>query len=213
MTFTTEAPSNNGKGLALNLSHGIGVIDRAIVRFGEGNQQRNLPKFQMRSNSTKVYIPQDNRDYAVVSAENEGDMPVCFKAAENGVYTLTVSETFHSPLSTLHLIDNLTGNDVDLLQSPSYTFEAKTTDYESRFKLVFATGNADETDTFAFFSNGEIIINGEGTLQVIDMLGHLLISREVNSSLLIPHSSLTAGVYVLRLINGDDVKTQKIVIE
>ena len=28
-----------------------------------------------------------------------------------------------------------------------------------------------------------------------------------------PHSSLTSGVYVLRLINGTDVKTQKMVIE
>ena len=60
---------------------------------------------------------------------------------------------------------------------------------------------------------GGLTSTGEGVLQVIDMLGHILISHEVNSSLLIPHFSLTAGVYVLRLINGDDVKTQKIVIE
>ena len=26
---------------------------------------------------------------------------------------------------------------MDLLQNPSYTFNAKTTDYESRFKLLF----------------------------------------------------------------------------
>ena len=39
--------------------------------------------------------------------------------------------------SYLHLIDNLTGNDVDLLATPSYSFEAKTTDYDLRFKLVF----------------------------------------------------------------------------
>jgi hypothetical protein len=49
--------------------------------------------------------------------------------------------------SYLHLIDNMTGADVDLLpllrgqgglnQPATYTFTAKTTDYESRFKLVF----------------------------------------------------------------------------
>jgi hypothetical protein len=41
-------------------------------------------------------------------------------------------------LDYLHLIDNLTGADVDLLQMPEYTFTAKTTDYASRFRLVFS---------------------------------------------------------------------------
>ena len=31
-----------------------------------------------------------------------------------------------------------TGADIDLLQTPSYTFEARTTDNTSRFKLVFS---------------------------------------------------------------------------
>ena len=37
----------------------------------------------------------------------------------------------------LHLIDNLTGKDIDFLATPSYTFEGKTTDVISRFKLAF----------------------------------------------------------------------------
>ena len=224
MTFTTTKPeTNNGKGLVLNLSKGAstgsatrgGIIDRAIVRFGEGRQ---LPKFQMRSNSTKVYIPQDGNDYAMVNVGRDGagtvstEIPVNFKAQENGTYTLTISGVFRSPFSVLRLIDNMTGNDIDLLQTPSYSFEAKTTDYESRFKLVFATGDTDETDTFAFFSNGEIIVNGEGTLQVIDMLGRVIVQRR-DGACTVSTQGMTAGVYVLRFINGDDVKTQKIVIE
>ena len=231
MTFTTEAPSNNGKGLALNLSHGIGVIDRAIVRFGEGNQQRNLPKFQMRSNSTKVYIPQDNRDYAVVSAENEGEMPVSFKAKENGTYTLSVSgtengerngealneakrvKTENGKFSVLRLIDNLTGADIDLLQSPSYTFEAKTTDYESRFKLVFATGNASD-DPFASFSNGTLVINHQGnaTMNVYDVTGRRIDTQRVNGTCQVGFNP-APGVYMIQLVGGNDTKTQKIVVK
>ena len=218
LTFTTEAPSKSGKGLALNLSQGRGVIDRAIVRFGEGQQ---LPKFQLRESSTKVYIPQDNKDYAVVNVGRDAmhcvstEIPVHFKARENGVYTLTVSETFSSQLSAfsyLHLIDNLTGNDVDLLETQSYTFEAKVTDYASRFKLVFATGDADNSEDFAFISNGNIIINGEGTLQVIDVLGRVIVPVDGRTRC-VPTDAMSAGVYVLRLINGEDVKTQKIVIK
>ncbi len=57
----------------------------------------------------------------------------------------------------LHLIDNMTGVDVDLFATPGYRFDALTTDYASRFRLVFATGNSAESDNFAF-------INGAGNL-------------------------------------------------
>jgi hypothetical protein len=72
--------------------------------------------------------------------------------------------------------------------------------------------NENENSPFAFINNGNIIVNGEGTLQVIDMMGRVIESREVipHSAFKIPHSP---GVYVLRLINGDDVKTQKIILK
>jgi hypothetical protein len=114
----------------------------------------------------------------------------------------------------------MTGADVDLLvpelvEGPaSYTFTAKTTDYESRFKLVFAVGSSTGSDTFAFINNGNIIVNGEGTLQVFDVLGHQLVTKQL-STLNSKLSTLNykSGVYVLRLINGENVRTQKIVIE
>ena len=211
-TRATNTSQQENQRIILDLSHGGTVIDRAIIRFDEGQP---LPKYQIHDNSTKVYIPQDGKNYAVINATGTDEIPVNFKAENNGTYTLTVSGTFHSPLSTFHLIDNLTGADIDLLATPSYTFTAKTNDYASRFKLVFSIQpNGDETDhdPFAFFSNGNIVINGEGILQVIDMVGRQLFNHKVNSSLLIPNSSLTAGIYVLRLINGNEIKNQKILI-
>ena len=78
---------------------------------------------------------------------------------------------------------------------------------------MFATGEA-EDETFAFISNGSIVVNGEGVLQVIDMLGHIIDQRDVETSYYgVSTDAMTPGVYVLRLINGDNVKTQKMVIE
>lgn len=117
--------------------------------------------------------------------------------------------------ATLTLIDNLTGAHVDLLSTSAYTFEAKTTDYASRFRLVFsANDESDDGAPFAFVSNGNIIVNGTGTLQMFDILGKELVRKEF-STLNSQCSTLnyTPGVYVLRLINGNDVKTQKIIIE
>ena len=108
----------------------------------------------------------------------------------------------------------MTGADVDLLQTPSYTFKANMTDYESRFKLVFVSNGAtDNSETFAFCSNGNWIIcyEGEATLQVIDVMGRILSSETINGSVS-KAIHATPGVYMLRLVNGNDVKVQKIVV-
>ena len=206
--YSTEAPAN-GKSSMLNMtvSEGNRRIDQARVRFGQGH---NLKHMSFRTNS-KLYMTQDNNDYAVVYTENEGEMPVSFKAEENGTYTLSFNAEEVS-FGYLHLIDNMTGNDVDLLATPSYTFEAKTTDYESRFKLVFATGNND--DNFAFFSNGSFVINNEGnaTLQVIDITGRIVKSESINGCANV-NMNAAPGVYMLRLVNGENVKVQKVVVK
>ena len=189
------------------------IIDRAIVSFDEG---RTLPKFQINESSTKLYIPQNGADYAIAFSDRTGEMPLNFKAAKNGSYTLTV-DAEDIEAGYLHLIDNMTGANVDLLVQPSYTFNAKTTDYESRFKLVFAangpSAGSGSDEPFAYISDGEIIINGEGTVQVIDMLGHQLLSKEKTSDFRLPTSGFSSGVYVLRLITSSETKTQKIVVK
>ena len=210
ITFTTTQPSKKSQNLVLNLSNGQRLIDRAIVRFDGGDL---LPKLQFRQGSTMVYIPMDGQDYAVVSCEEMGAMPVNFKAENNGTYTLSMNSE-NVGFAYLHLVDNMTGADVDLLQTPSYSFEARTTDIESRFKLVYATGDNSQEDNFAFFSNGSFVINNEGnaTLQVIDVTGRMISSETINGCANV-NVNAAAGVYMLRLVNGDNVKVQKVVVK
>ena len=195
------------------VTRGIANCDRVRVRFDQGN---NFGKFQLNPDNTKLYITQGNKDFAVVRSEAQGELPVNFKAAANGNYTINV-DVKNTEMGYLHLIDNMTGNDVDLLATPSYTFEAKTTDYASRFRLVFSANNVDENaieDAFAFISNGEIIlngVNGNTTVQVFDVTGRMI--NSTNGANRIATNNLTDGVYMLRLINGDNVKTQKIVVK
>jgi uncharacterized protein YjdB len=212
ITFVKGEPSAKSPKVTLNVGNGTesGVIDRAIVCFGE---TRQMPKFQFDRNSTKVYIPVEGKEYALVRGEEMGELPVNFKAESNGTYSLNFSSEIVE-FAYLHLIDNKTGNDVDLLKTPSYSFEAKTTDYESRFKLVFATGDNSNDDNFAFFSNGSFVINNEGEaeLQVIDVMGRILSSETINGCTNVNVNG-AAGVYMLRLINGDNVKVQKVVVK
>lgn len=195
--------------------------DRAYVQIGGGN---TLRKMDLGGNTPKVSVRHEGKDWSSVNIEAAtGEMPVSFKATENGTYTIRVNVE-GLLVDYLHLIDNLTGADVDLLplltgqgglnQPATYTFEAKASDYVSRFKLVFSAicEDADgDNETFAFVNNGNIIVNGEGTLQVIDLTGRVLVSRYGVHT--VSTNGMTPGVYVLRLIQGDNVKTQKIVIE
>ena len=188
------------------------VNDNAIVSFNEGNR---LEKFAFNADAAKLYIPQNDKEYAIVSAEAQGEMPVNFRATKNGTYTLTVNPE-GVEMNYLHLIDNMTGANIDLLQTPSYTFNASMNDYESRFKLVFAAGSStgsEASETFAFFANGELIVSNEGeaTLQVVDMTGRILSSQSLNGNGSVQMAA-PVGVYVLRLISGNEVKTQKIVV-
>ena len=65
-------------------------------------------------------------------------MFVNFKAGKNGAYTFCIN-TEKLNVRYLYLFDNLTGDMVDLQDTPSYTFESKMSDRESRFRLVFNT--------------------------------------------------------------------------
>ena len=131
---------------------------------------------------------------------------------KNGKYTITVAPE-NVKVGYLHLIDNLTGTDVDLLATSSYTFEGRTDDYVSRFKLVFIAYDNADNDDFAFISNGDIIINGKGLIQVVDVLGRTVLSKNLlNSTSHLSTLNLKSGVYVLRLVKGREVKTQKIIL-
>ena len=216
MTFSTEPIQTKGQ-IVLNITQKRGnSIDRAIVRF-EGN---TLPKIMLNEHNTKVYIPNDGEDFAVVRSKKSGKLPVNFEPAENGTYTINVNPE-NLNMKYLHLIDNQTGADIDLLRTPSYSFESNTTDYVDRFVLEFKVAvtpfhhfAVKDDASFGFYSNGEWIINNEGDaiLQVVDVNGQIMSNEEINGSVS-KHIDAAPGVYMLRLIKGKDIMVQKIVIK
>lgn len=187
------------------------VIDNAIVSFSNGSM---MEKFYLMNNTTRVYIPQGNRELAIANSAAEAEMPVSFRASENGTYTIAV-EAENVDMNYLHLIDNMTGADVDLLATPNYTFEARTNDYTSRFRLVFSANGIDEqtAETFAFFNGSSWTVSntGDATLQVVDITGRIISSETITGNATVSLNQ-PAGIYMLRLVNGNDVKVQKVVV-
>ena len=215
-TAVSRGERSNVAKLNIMVTRNRGVVeDNAIVRFDGG---ATLGKFQFRENSTKVYFTEEGRDYAIVNSEARGEMPIGFKAAENGTYTVSVDLANAGELGYLHLIDNLTGADVNLLQTPSYTFDARKTDYASRFRLVFSDGSdaIGDNGSFVFFNGSDWVVSCKerSTLQIVDMTGRVLYSAVcLGNAHTVSTQGFPAGVYVFRLVGGAHVKVQKAVIE
>ena len=84
---------------------------------------------------------------------------------------------------------------------------------------MFVCGNDGDNNNgnnamFADVYNGAIIMLEDvagATLQIIDAMGRVVYCRDAKSW--ISTTKMTSGVYVLRLINGENVKTQKIIIK
>jgi len=184
-------------------------FDNAFIQIANGNTLRKMSI----ANSTEVYVMNDGDDYAAARVEElAGAMPVNFKAITDGEYTITVNAK-NIEASTLILFDDFTGESIDLLENPCYTFKAETTDAENRFKLIFDFNYNGVEDNFTseifVYQNGdELIVNGEGTLQVFDVLGRIVMSQNVSGVERINKPEQT-GVYIF-VMNGH---TQKMVIK
>ena len=143
VTFTKGASKrgeSNENNIVINLSSNDGtIIDRAIVNFDKGH---TLPKFQIRDNSTKLYIPQNGMDHAIAFSYRIGEMPLNFKAEETGVYTLSFSGENMNGVSLVDMIESAV---IDLSINDTYTFIGSPNDRADRFKLVFSSPNDSNT--------------------------------------------------------------------
>ncbi len=111
-----------------------------------------------------------------------------------------------------------------MLARDTYCFEATPDQYPSRFKVVIgdykgidepegdgpSTGSG--TSMFAFQMGDQLVVNGAGTLQVVDMLGRVVMTERLTSSQSTVGLPKAAGVYVLRLTDENGTKVQKIVV-
>lgn len=183
--------------------------DVAYAKFSKGY---GLNKISHRNSEVPMlYIPQNGERYAIAMMSDNTEMfALNFKAATMGRYTLSYKA--EGEFSYLHVIDRLTGDDVDMLLEGEYSFTASPKDNESRFivRLAYKPDYSNEGNEVFVYQNGdEILVSGEGELQVFDATGRLVRNMSINGAKSLNIS--TQGVYIFRLV-GNEVKTQKIVV-
>jgi len=204
--------SASGKYNNDNIRFSVSNNEYEDVTYAWFDKGHGLTKINHRSDKAPMlYIPQDGHNYAVaIMSDDTKVFGLNFKAATMGQYTLSYKADGN--FDYLHVIDRLTGNDIDLLLDEEYTFIATPNDSENRFivKLEYMPeyreGNG---EIFAYQTGSELLVTGEGELQIFDVTGRMVLTKTINGA---EGFSVSAqGVYILRLV-GTEVKTQKIVV-
>lgn len=194
-----------------------GNRDLAVVEFNRPELGGATKVGFMTNANFQIAAHLDGENYGLLfTPENTEKVPVRFYTDEDGTFTLTWS-TFNGDFTSLLLVDNMTGTITDMLRSDHYTFDAKTSDYASRFYLTYACTGVEEVNegdgSFAFFDGSEWVVNGKGQLDIIDVTGRVLFSKRIaNEQNRVNLNNVAPGVYMMRVSDGKDTMVQKIVV-
>ncbi len=188
--------------------------DVAYVSFNDGIGLEKIG--HMNEYAPMVYIPGDFNNYAYATVEEDvTEVPVNFEAMTMGEYTIAVKAK-NCEYETMVLVDNLTGKETNLLKD-SYTFMATTTDDPDRFVIKLAK-DAEVEDSFIYINNGELIfdnLSNDAIINVFDVLGRNVATFNNcgDTTFRVSTDLFADGVYMVRVIEGNNVKVQKMVIE
>ena len=227
-TFTNAMRSNDGTPNFRGEQPAYPLIN-FIVKDNEGNTdlailECNRPendgakKLRTGNAAGRIYFRYDNENLAIYFRNSDKDYQTLnFAAEEDGNFTLSW-ERANDNFRTLTLVDNITGIKTDMLTHDHYTFEGRVDDYNTRFKIVFGEMDNNEEEPvlehFAFFDHGNLIVNGAGHFEVVDVLGRVVYATELTDTQnTVSLPSNVRGVCMLCFTRNNETKVQKMVIQ
>ena len=185
--------------------------DNVIINLNDKND--GFPKIEnFNKKIANIYVNHNDIDYGIYNYSSDTkEIELHFEAVQIGKYTISIESK--GMFDYIILVDRFSGTETNMLHS-DYSFTASSQDESNRFLLKLSANNDIENnqDNFVYQSGEELIINAEGTLQIIDIMGRVVYTRDANKNDRINVSLLKKAAYIVRCIGTDKVKTQKIVI-
>ena len=206
--------------LRLFVKEADGCGDYTTIEFNRPELGGGEKFMDLRAGNAQIYVHNGETNYSTLFATSDfSEVSVRFNTLEDGTFTLSW-QLSEGDFNEMYLIDNINGQKTDMLTHNNYKFEGHAADYASRFNVVFHLdgGNNSESDvepveSFAFQMGGNLIVNGMGTCQVFDLTGRLVSTNQLTDTQNTMALPQTAGIYMIRLVNGSSVKVQKLVVE
>ena len=126
----------------------------------------------------------------------------------------TISFDLNGEFESVTLVDRFTGVETNMLLEGEYTFTATGNDNVNRFVIRLGNGQEPAANSqFVYQSGEELILSIEGSVQIVDMLGRVVYSNEhAYAYNRINVAEFMDATYVVRVINEEGVKVQKVFI-
>ena len=130
ITLNPQRGKNRESGAYLCLSIGK---EKVYIKMNEGV---SMPLMDSKVRPSSLYLTRDQQRFVMLVLDHCPTLELNYEVRQEGIQTLRMN-ALGFELDYLHLLDKYTGTEVDLLTTPSYTFEAKIGDDASRFLLIF----------------------------------------------------------------------------
>ncbi len=194
--------------------NGASGQDEIAVVIGDNDDVFKM--FSLNESAPSLYINKGVGNYTVVYIDDEKSLPLNFEAESMSMFTISLSEAGND-FTQIYLEDRLTGEKVNLL-TDSYSFLHSKSNTKERFVLSFVNKQqTTDNSHFAYINNGEIIINdinGNAQINIYDVTGRRVYNNANMDAACHVHTyGYSSGVYIIRKIDDEEIKTQKIVIE
>ena len=213
LSYTHNARSSQETANCINvIVAGKAGKDNVVVNFA--GKSEGFDKLQNFNDAiATVYVSENGKNYGIANVdENTTEVALNFDAKEMGNYTISLD--VNGEFETITLVDRFTGVETNMLLEDEYTFTATSNDNVNRFVIRLAQGSQLEAQSqFVYQSGKELILSIEGSVQIVDMLGRVVYSNEhANGDNRINVAEFKDATYVVRVVNEEGVKVQKMVI-
>ena len=185
--------------------------DNVIISFA-GADKEGFPKLDnFNDKVANIFVNNNDIRYGIFNYDrNTTEVELSFLASVMGRYTISMKA--NGEFDNLVLVDRFTGIETNMLLE-DYSFTASGQQDHNRFVVRLSMNNNDvQEERFVYQSGNELIINGEGFVQIIDIMGRIVYTNDIQGESRIDANNFYSATYVVRVVNENVVKTQKIVI-
>jgi hypothetical protein len=210
LIYTANTRGRNKDNNYINLiASGKAGQDNVIINFADNGRDGFDKLENFNKNIAEIYVKENESRYGILNySEDVEEINIYFNAKQMGYYT--INALTNADFANVTLVDRLTGVETDIL-TDSYTFQAMADDAPDRF--ILRMNRQVESENFIYRSGEELIINAEGSVQIIDVMGRIVYNSDiVNDNHRVNIGSLNDAAYIVRVVNANEVKTQKVVI-
>jgi len=197
--------------------------DETVIRFlddANAGFDKQFDAKKLLSGGTEVPSIYTHAGSDIISINSQPattDVPMAFTCAVSGTYTIEATET--SEFTEVTLIDNVTGEETDLLTS-SYTFDYTAGENADRFVVHFgALGTIENNfDNVSIWSNeNNIYVNvpmvTSGEIVVVNMMGQEIIRTDIATGTNVIPVNDVNSYYIVKVVGSEAVKTGKVYIK